>query len=77
VNPIKCVISIAIMLRIVDLILSSVGSGRRSIVLAINGSQHVGGCNPVLSCGPKTDLKVTVICSPKIEPKVAKKFKRK
>ena len=71
------------MLRIVGSTLSLVGSGRRSIVPATNGSQSVGGCNPVLTrsppiiCTPKTEPKVTVICTPQIEPKVAKKLKRK
>jgi len=71
------------MLRIVGSTLSLVGSGRRSLVPATNGSQRVGGCNPVLTCiptvtrSPKTEPKVTVICNPKIELKVAKKFKRK
>jgi len=40
-------------------------------------AQHVGGCNPLLTRSPKTERKVTVICSPKTEPKVAKKFERK
>jgi len=71
------------MLRIVGSTLYLVGSGRRSIVPATNGSQRFGTCNPVLTCSltvtcsPKTEPKVTVICSPKTEPKVAKKFKRK
>jgi len=71
------------MLRIVGSTLSLVGSGRRSIMPATNGSQRVSGCNPVficsptVTCSPKTEAKVTVICSPKTEAKVAKKFKRK
>jgi len=36
----------------------------RSIVPATNGSQRVGGCNPVLTCS------ATVTCSHKTEPKV-------
>ena len=65
------------MLRIVNSTLSLVGSRRRSIVPATNVSQRVGGCNPVLTCSPKTEPKVTVIWGPKTEAKVAKKFKRK
>jgi len=65
------------MLRIVGSTLSLVVSGRHSIVPATNGSQRVGGCNPVFPRSPKTEPKVTVICSPKTEMKVAKKFKRK
>jgi len=71
------------MLRIVGSTLSLVVSGRHSIEPATNGSQRVGGCNPVLTCNPtvtcspKTEPNVTVICSPKTETKVAKKFKRK
>jgi len=71
------------MLRILGSIISLVGSGQRSIVPATNGSQRVGGCNPVLTCSPtvtcsrKTESKVTVICSSKSKLKVAKKFKRK
>ena len=71
------------MLRIVGSTISLVGSERRSIAPATNGSQRVGGCNPLLTCSPtvtcspKTEPKVTVICNSKIEPKVAKKFKRK
>ena len=34
-------------------------------------SSVIGGCNPMLSCGP------AVIYSPKTESKVAMKFKRK
>jgi len=63
--------SIAIVLRFVGSTLSLFGSGRRSIVPATNGSQRVGGCNPLLTCSP------TVTYSPKTETKVAKKFKRK
>jgi len=69
--------SIAIMLRIVGSTLSLFSSGRHSIVPATNGPQRVGGCNPLLTCSPKTEPKVAVICSPKTETKVAKKFKRK
>jgi len=71
------------MLRIVSSTLSLVSSWRRSIVTVRNGSQHDGGCNPLLTCKPtvtcshKTEPKVTAICSPKTESKVAKKFKRK
>jgi len=71
------------MLRIIGSTVSLVGSGRRSIVAATNGSQRVGGCNPLLTCvprvtcSPKTEPKVTVICSPKTKLKVVKKFKRK
>jgi len=57
--------------------LSLVGSGRRSIVPETNGSQRVGGCNPLLTCSPKPVPELTVICSPSAEPKVAKNFKRK
>ena len=57
--------SIAIVLGIVSSTVSLVGWGGHSILPAANGSQRVGGCNPVLTCSPKT------------EPKVAKKFKRK
>jgi len=60
-----------IMLRFVGSTLSLVGSGRHRIVPATNGSQNVVGCKPVLTCS------TTVACSPKTEPKVAKKFKRK
>jgi len=35
------------MPRIVGSTLSFVGSGERSIVAARNGSQRVGGCNPL------------------------------
>jgi len=68
------------MLGIVGSTLSLVGSGQHSIVPATNGSQRVGGCNPVLTCSstvtrPKTEPKVTVICSPKTETKVAKNSK--
>ena len=60
-----------------------IGSGRCNIVPTTNGSQRVGGCNQVLTsshivtCIPKIKPKVTVICSPKTEAKVAKMFKRK
>jgi len=67
---VKCVIAIAIMQWIIGSTVSLVGSGRRSIVPAKNGSQRVGGYNPLLTCGP------SVTCSPKTEPKVAIKFKR-
>jgi len=56
---------------IVGSTLSLVGSGRQSIAPATNGSQRVGGCKPVLTCS------LTVTCRPEIEPKVAKKHKRK
>ena len=69
-NLVKCIIAIAIMLRIISSTVSLVGSGRRSIVLATNGSQRVGGCNPLLTCGP------AVTRSLKTEPKVAIKFKK-
>jgi len=76
VNLAKCLISIAIMLGIVCSTLSLVGSGRRSIVPATNGSQRVGGYNILLTCSLKTEPKVPVTCSTNTEPKVAKKFKR-
>ena len=59
------------MLRIVGSIISLVGSGQRRIVPTTNGSQLVGGCNPLLigsptvTCSPKTEPKVTVTSSPK------------
>jgi len=59
------------MLRIIGSTASLGGSGRRRIVPATNGSQRVGGYNPLLTCGP------TVTCSPKTEPKTAIKLKRK
>ena len=72
------------MLRIIGSTLSLVGSGRRSIVVATNGSQRFGGCNPVLTCIPKvtsslkTEPNVIVICNPtQTELKFAKKFKTK
>jgi len=46
------------MLTIVGSTLSLVGSGRRNIMPATNGSQRVGGCNPVLTCSPKPEPKV-------------------
>jgi len=64
------------MLRIVGSILCFVGSGRRSIVHATNGSHRVGGCNPLLTCSPKSEPKFTVTCSTKTESKVQKKFGR-
>ena len=57
-------------------------SRQRSIVLATNGSQCVGGCNRLLTCSstvtcsPKTEPKVTATSSPKTEPKAAEKFNR-
>jgi len=50
--------------RIIGSTLCLVGSGQRNSVPTTNGSQHVGGYNPLLTC------------SPKIEPKVAKKLKK-
>ena len=70
------------MLRIVGSTLSLVVSGQCSIVPATNGSQHVGGCNllliwsPSVTCSPKTEPKVTVMCCLKTERKGAKNFKR-
>jgi len=45
---VKWVILFGIMLRIVGSPLSFVGSGRHSFMAAKYGSQHVGGCNPLL-----------------------------
>ena len=70
-NLVKSVISIAIMLRIIGSTVSLVGFWRRSNVPAANGSQRVGGRNPLLTCGP------AVTCSPKTESKFAMKFKIK
>ena len=42
-NLVKCVIAIAIKLRIVGSTVSQVGSGRRSSVPATNGSQCLDG----------------------------------
>ena len=45
-------------------------------MVATNGSQCAGSCNPLLTCSlgrtcsPKTEPKVTVICSPKFEAKL-------
>ena len=47
-NLVEWVISIAIMLRVVGSTLSLVGSRRRSIMAATNGSQRFGGWNPPL-----------------------------
>jgi len=67
------------MLRIVGSTLSLVGAGQRSIVAAANASQRLGSCNPVLTCSPKTELKVTVICTSKTErsPKENNQFQSK
>jgi len=69
-NLVQIQIPATVMLRIVGWAHSLVGSGRRSIVPETNGSQHVGGCNPVLTCSPKTEAKVTAIFRPKTEPKL-------
>jgi len=58
-------------LHVVGSTLSLIGSERRNSVPTTKGSQRVRGYNPLLACSP------TVTCSPKTEPKVAKKFKRK
>ena len=48
IKPCQCVISIAIMLRIVGSTLFLVGAGRRCIVTATNGSQRDRGYNRML-----------------------------
>ena len=68
-NLLKCVIAIVIMLRIIGSTVPFIGSGRRSILPATNGSQCHGGCHPLLTCGP------SVTCSPKTEPKLWKSLK--
>ena len=75
------------MLRIVGSTLSLVGSGRGSIGLATNGSQRVGGCNPLSSVNLHsysnlqsqnwTESYSNQQSQTKTQTKVAKKFKIK